>query len=258
MSQLYFAPASNTMPVSIPTRLKQETENRWSPHDDSIEEWTPYENLKATVLSPICSSDKIGLPIKYDLAPIWGLAERSIKNCQRKIQKGDYIIFYSGNSNFPYIAKVDMVMEDIKLGKTLWPYYKLNENRGGEATGEAQSYILYLDTVWYADIPMRTIQQLRHSRDVTIRGFSAVPSNRLNRLRKSTTEIVDEVTGSIRSVAIKQSPYMRKHINRTIAKHGPSDKLLSIACRANNIDSTCLSQSAKKDIINCLTEIYAK
>jgi len=242
--------------VSIPKKLKQEVESRWSPYDSSVDEWTPYENLKATVLSPICSSAKIGIPVKYDLAPIWGITPSNVEYARGGVQAGDYLIFYSGNGNFPYIGKVGMKTNSSKLAETLWPYHKLNRERGGWATSDIPSNLLYLDTVWYAEISTEIVQKLRFSKDTVIRGIGQVKKNRIKRLRTSVEEIIKNNTGQIRSVAIKRNSFMRNNIRRQMNKGATDEKLLSIACKANDIDSSRLSQSAKEDIIKCLKTIY--
>lgn len=256
MSHLYFAPASNHTPIDIPSTLKQTVERRWSPYDPSLEEWVPYENLKATVLSPICSTDSVGIPVRYDLVPIWGLTSTSIENYWDAIQPGDFIIFYSGNGNFPYIAKIGAKSVDEGLAETLWPYYELSVKRGTNVTGGIYSHILYLDTVWHAEIPTSWVKQIRDSEDVIIRRFSGVPVHRLNRLPKSPTEIVEATKSQIRSVAIERDRDMRSKINRAARQNAGDLELLSIACESNDIDVEQLSQSAKEDVIRCITEIY--
>ena len=89
-----------------------------------------------------------------------------------------------------------------------------------------------------------------------IRGIGQVKKNRIKRLRTSVEEIIKNNTGQIRSVAIKRNSFMRNNIRRQMNKGATDEKLLSIACKANDIDSSRLSQSAKEDIIKCLKTIY--
>lgn len=256
MKSLYFAPATKTNPVNVPPKIKRRVSRTWSPHESSIKEWYPYKNLKATVLTPVCSSSKIGLPLRYDLVPIWGLSPNAAKDSWDRITEGDFVIFYTGNGNFPYIARVMEKSIDKKLSKTLWPFYELATQRSGNATDQCWSHLLYLDVVWHASIKDSWIQHIRNSNDITIRRFSGVPSHRLGRLPSSPEAIVEEATGQIKSVAVRRERNKTDELNRAMRKGADNRELLSIVFKKSDIDIQQLSVKAKNDILSCIKTLY--
>ena len=251
---LYFAPASRNNPIDVPRQLKESATDLY-PAD--MAEWTPYDNLKHTVISPVCAENVFGLPLRYDAVPVWGITQRTA-NGYWSPQRGDHVIFYTGSGNYPIIARVDSTTINEELAEDLWPHYPLSIHRGSDITNpEPWSHIIYFDAVWSAEISDQAIESLRHTRNSTLRRFTRIPENRLKRLGVGKAKYEQWKT-SVRSVVLKATRNKSNDLSQAVKRGATDDELLSIALKPINISPDNLTGHAREHLLNCLKQIYPK
>lgn len=259
MCALYFAPASAKTTVNLPQDEKHKLKEKWTPYNDSLDVWSPYEDLKATVLSPVRSTNA-GIPSQYVAAPVWGITPSAAKSDWTDILSSgeDFIIFYSGDECYPYIARVHHKDVNKDLAKDLWPYHELAGEVSGNAPGDPWSKILYFDTVWHANIPDEHIAALKDPKgpkDLVIRRFRRIPSRRLP---GSPAKAVEHWTGEIASAAVgtpaKNRPSYQTYLN--LLYEDDDDKLLSEALIPTDVKPQNLPEKTRQKILSCIYERY--
>lgn len=255
MSQVYFAPASAKNPVNVPDLLIKNKLRSTSRYSKIPEEWTPYTNFKQTVINPVCSSEKLGIPPRYDLVPVWGLTPQAAQSYWKELRRGDLFIFYTGLDH-AYIARLDEKEINSDLAENLWPLYDISTVRSGNAADEPWSRILYLDSVWYASFRENEVQSLRNSQDTVIRQFSQIPSNRLKRLEASPEQLIEEKTSGLCRVAILSQQPKRRIVSRAIRKGESDTEILKKVLEDTDHQPSDLTEDAKQAVLRCVKEIY--
>lgn len=162
MSDLYFAPAARG------------NEGRYG-----------YDHLQSTVISPVGVSEVYGFPITYQShVHVWGIWSSTSQHCAHKPGCGDYLLFYIGDGEYSFAARIDQTELNRELAEDLWPDFPKAEAHGDDTPGEPWEFIMYLDTVWAVNVPGNAVQGWKRDQDSVTRRFQRLPTHRRRRLRE--------------------------------------------------------------------------
>lgn len=229
MTELFFAPATKT---------------------ERPGGWTPYDNLQKTVLSPVTNPAKFGLPLKYSIVPVWGITDGSANYYADKIHSGSYMVFYTGNRKYPYVAQIrEFLPNKTKIAKDIFPSFR--QANTGNTPGEPWSNIIILEAVWTANIPLREIQHWRNvPEDNVIRNFCRVPTNRRRRIERNQIRVKEWICDKKRRlVSLSVETKLLTDIDRPLYQLQSDSQILDTLVGALAYSKDDLSDSLQKDIV---------
>lgn len=103
-----------------------------------------YQHLQESVVEGInLDAFETEISRRNGKTAVWGLTEGN-SNRWKRVEKEDYLLFYVGNEEYEYAAKVIGREYNPELAEKIWPDYLIG-SAGGDDPNDPWEYIIYLD-----------------------------------------------------------------------------------------------------------------